>query len=94
VSLSASSPITSTLSPSNLLHLPFATCCTAPTSLSMASEADQTFAAADTPVVDDGRNDSGAESDTQMTSSFVTLAVIKMADNKVPDMADYWKKNQ
>jgi hypothetical protein len=56
-------------------------------------EADWTLATADTPTVDEGRNNSGAESDALVTSSSVTLAVIKMADNKVPEMSDYWKKS-
>jgi hypothetical protein len=72
--------------------LPFATYCAAPTSLSLVGEVDRTLAAADRPTVDEGRNDSGAESDALTTSS-VTLAVFKMADNKVPEMSDYWKKS-
>jgi hypothetical protein len=87
-----SSPITSALSPSNLLLLPFTTNYAAPTSLSMVGEADQTHATVDTPIVDEDRNDSGVKSDAPVTSSSVTLAVIKMADNKVPEMSDYWKK--
>jgi hypothetical protein len=46
------------------------------------------------PAVDEGKNDSRAESNALATSSFVTLAIIKMADNKVPEISDYWKKNQ
>jgi hypothetical protein len=88
-----SSPITSTLSPSNLLLLPFVVYCVVPTSLSMAGEADRTLAAIDTPTIDDGRNDSGVENDALATSSSMTLAVIKMADNKVPETSDYWKKS-
>jgi hypothetical protein len=60
----------------------------------MAGEANQTLAAADTHVIDEGRNDSGAESDAPTSSYSVALAIIKMADNKVPEMSDYWKKNQ
>jgi hypothetical protein len=90
--LSAFSPITSALSPSSLLLFPFTAYCAAPTSLSMAGEADRTLAAADTPAIDKGKNNSGAESDTLATTS-ATLAVIKMADNKVPKMFDYWKKS-
>jgi hypothetical protein len=59
----------------------------------MAGEADRTLTAADMPTIDEGRNDSGAESDALTTSSSVTLATIKMADNKVPEMSDYWKKS-
>jgi hypothetical protein len=88
-----SSPITSTLSPSNLLLLPFVVYCVVPTSLSMAGEADRTLAAIDTPTIDDGRNDSGVENDALATSSSMTIAVIKMADNKVPETSDYWKKS-
>jgi hypothetical protein len=43
-------------------------------------------------AVDEGKNDSRAESNALATSSFVTLAIIKMADNKVPEISDYWKK--
>jgi hypothetical protein len=59
----------------------------------MASEADWALAAADTPAIDEGRNDSGAKSNAPLTSSSVTLAVIKMADNKVLDQSNYWKKS-
>jgi hypothetical protein len=59
----------------------------------MVGEADWTLATTDTPTVDEGRNDSGAESDAPTTSSSVTLAIIKMVDNKVPEMSDYWKKS-
>jgi hypothetical protein len=86
--LSASSAITSALSPYNVLLLSFAAYCVIPTSLSMVGEADRTLAAADTPAIDECRNNSGAESNALMTSSSVTLAIIKMADNKVPEMSD------
>jgi hypothetical protein len=59
----------------------------------MAGEADQTLATAETPAIDEGRNDSVVESDALVTSSFATLAVIKMLNNKVPEMSDYWKKS-
>jgi hypothetical protein len=55
----------------------------------MASEADRTLATANTSAVDEGRNDSGVESDAPVTSSSMTLPVIKMTDNKVPEMSDY-----
>jgi hypothetical protein len=86
------SPITSALSPSNLLLLPFATRCAAPTSLSMASEADQTHDATNMPIADDGRSDSEAERDAPATSSCATLATIKIANKVIPDMSNYWKK--
>jgi hypothetical protein len=59
----------------------------------MASEADRTLAAVDTPTVDEGRNDSGAESDAPVTFSTMAFAVIKMANNKVPELSDYRKKS-
>jgi hypothetical protein len=59
----------------------------------MAGEADRTLATTDTPTVDEDRNDSRAESNAPVTSSSVTLAIIKMVDNKVPDLTDYWKKS-
>jgi hypothetical protein len=59
----------------------------------MGGEADQTLAATDTPAVDEGKNDSGVESDTPATSSSVILVVIKMANNRVLEMSDYWKKS-
>jgi hypothetical protein len=58
----------------------------------MAGAADQTLAAADMPATDEGRNVSGVKSDAPVTSS-MTLAIIKMAVNKVPEMSDYWKKS-
>jgi hypothetical protein len=59
----------------------------------VAGEADQTLIIADTPTVDEGRNDSGAKSNTMVTSSSTTLGIIRMVDNKVPEMSDYWKKS-
>jgi hypothetical protein len=59
----------------------------------MVGEANRTLAAADTPTVVEGRNDSGAERDAPVTSSSsVTLAIVKMVNNIVPEMSDYWKK--
>jgi hypothetical protein len=52
-----------------------------------------TLVAADMLAIDEGRNDSKVKSNTLMTSSSVTLAIIKMADNRVPEMSDYWKKS-
>jgi hypothetical protein len=86
-------PITSTLSPSNLLLLPFTAYYAAPTSLSIVGEADRTLASTDTAAIDEGKNDSGVKSDAPMTSSSTTLAVIKMADSKVPELSDYWIKS-
>jgi hypothetical protein len=52
----------------------------------------------DLPIIDkladdDAKNDSGAESAATTTSSSTTLATIKLADNKVPEMTGYWKKS-
>jgi hypothetical protein len=60
----------------------------------MAGEADRTLVTADTLAVDEGRNDSIVESNAPVTSSSATLAIIRMRDNKAPDMADYWKNQQ
>jgi hypothetical protein len=68
--------------------LPFAAYYAAFTSLSMVGETDRTLAAADTPTVDEGRNNSRAESNAPVTSS-ATLVVVKMANNRVPEMSDY-----
>jgi hypothetical protein len=46
----------------------------------MAGKADQTLVVTDTSTVNEGRNDSGAESDTSTTSS-MTLDVIKITYN-------------
>jgi hypothetical protein len=48
----------------------------------------------DLPIIDkladdDAKNDSGAESAATMTSSSATLAAIKLAGNKVPEMTGY-----
>jgi hypothetical protein len=55
----------------------------------MVGEADQNPPVATTPVVGGNKSDSGMESDAPTTSSSATVAAIKMADNKIPDIADY-----
>jgi hypothetical protein len=67
----------------------FTACCAAPTSHDMASEADQTPHAADKPTADEGKSNSGMESNAPVTSSSATLDAIKIADKTIHDMADY-----
>jgi hypothetical protein len=59
----------------------------------MAGEADQSLHTADKPTANKGNIDSGTESDVPATSSFATMVAVKMADNLVPEMSDYWKKS-
>jgi hypothetical protein len=80
------------LSPSNLLLLPFTACCTAPTSHSMAGETDQILHVVDEPIISESKSDSRMESDVLATSSSSNMAAAKMADNTTPEMVDYWKK--
>jgi hypothetical protein len=72
------------LSPSNLLLLLFTTCCTAPTSHSMASEADQTPRIVVEPVVDENKSDSETESNVLAASSFSNVATTKMVEKTIP----------
>jgi hypothetical protein len=73
---------------SNLLLVLFTTCCTAPTSHSMASETDQTLRVTDEPIVNKSKSDSGMESDVLLTSSS-NMAAAKMANKTTSEMADY-----
>jgi hypothetical protein len=59
----------------------------------MAGEADQDPSVTTEPVADANKSDSGAESDTLTTSSSATLAAIKIADNQIPEISDFWKKS-
>jgi hypothetical protein len=59
----------------------------------MAGEADQNPLAVTKPIVSDNKSYSGTESDAPTTSSSTTMATIKMVYNKIPDIADYWKKS-
>jgi hypothetical protein len=59
----------------------------------MAGEADQNPPSTTEPSAGGNKSDFGTESDAPTTSSSVTLAVIKMADNQIPEIADYWKKS-
>jgi hypothetical protein len=80
------------LSPSNLLLLPFTTCCTTPTSHSMTDETDQILHVSDEPIVNKSKSDSRMESDVPAASSSSNMIAAKMADKTMPEMVDYWKK--
>jgi hypothetical protein len=80
------------LLPSNLLLLPFTACCTAPTSHSMAGEANQISRVANKPIVNESRSDSGTKSDVPVASYSCNMAATKMAYKTTPEMVDYWKK--
>jgi hypothetical protein len=62
-------------------------------SLSMAGEADQNPLIVTELAADDNKSDSGMESGILTTSSSTTVAAIKMADNQIPEISDYWKKS-
>jgi hypothetical protein len=59
----------------------------------MARDADQNPPIAAEPATSGNKNDSRTESDNPTTSSSSTLATIKMEDNQIPEIADYWKKS-
>jgi hypothetical protein len=59
----------------------------------MAGEADQNPPVTTEPTTGGNKSDSGIESDAPATSSFSTLTAIKMANNKIPEIFDYWKKS-
>jgi hypothetical protein len=79
------------LSPSNLLLLPFTVCCVAPTSHSIADEADQILRIVDELIIDESKSDCEMGSDVPVASSS-NVAAAKMADKTTPEMIDYWKK--
>jgi hypothetical protein len=58
----------------------------------MAVETAHNLFITDKPVGNDTQSDSGAESATLATSSSPTLAATKMADRKIPQMSDFFKK--
>jgi hypothetical protein len=62
-------------------------------SLSMAGEADQNPPVTTEPVAGGNKSDSRMKSDALTTSSSTTLAAIKMTDNQIPEISDYWKKS-
>jgi hypothetical protein len=59
----------------------------------MAGEADKNPPITTEPIIDGNKSVSGMESDAPATSSSMTLAAIKMADNQIPEIVDYWKKS-
>jgi hypothetical protein len=58
----------------------------------MANEADQNPPISIELATGGKKSDSGTKSDTPTTSS-ATVATIKMADNKIPKISDYWNKS-
>jgi hypothetical protein len=58
----------------------------------MAEKTAHDLPIADNPANNDTKSDYGVESAMPTTSSSHTLAAIKMADNKIPEISDYWKK--
>jgi hypothetical protein len=65
---------------------------TAPTSPSMADEADQILHATDESVVTESRSDFRMESDSPAMSTSSNAVAVKIEDKTVPNMSDYWKK--
>jgi hypothetical protein len=59
----------------------------------MAGDADQNPPITTEPAGGGNKSDSGMESDALATSSSATVAAIKMADNQIPEISDYWKKS-
>jgi hypothetical protein len=59
----------------------------------MVGEADQNPPATTEPTASGNKSDSGMKSDTSATSSSATLAAIKMADNQISEITDFWKKS-
>jgi hypothetical protein len=70
----------------------FTAYCTAPVSHSMTAESADNLPITDKPLGDDAQSDSRVESAAPATSSSPTLAATKMADEKVPEMSDFFKK--
>jgi hypothetical protein len=55
----------------------------------MSGEADQNPPVTTEPAAIGNKTNSGMESNAPATSSFATLAVIKMADNQIPEISEY-----
>jgi hypothetical protein len=55
----------------------------------MAGEANQNPLNAIEPAIGDNKSDSRMDRDASATSSSSTLAAIKMADNQIPEIADF-----
>jgi hypothetical protein len=59
----------------------------------MASEVDQNPPVTTKPTASSNKSDSRPESEAPATSSSATVAGIKMANNKIPEISTYWKKS-
>jgi hypothetical protein len=59
----------------------------------MAGEADQNPPVTTKPATGGNKSNSGTVSDAPATSSSATVAAIKMVDNKIHDIVNYWKKS-
>jgi hypothetical protein len=59
----------------------------------MVGEADHNPPVTIEPTGGGNKSDSGTKSDAPTTSSFTTLAAIKMTDNQIPEIVDHWKKS-
>jgi hypothetical protein len=86
--MSASSPITF----HSFAFQLFVACCTAPVSHFMAAETAHDLPITDKSIGNDAQSDSEAESTAPTTSYSPTLAATKMADRKIPEMSDFFKK--
>jgi hypothetical protein len=58
----------------------------------MAGEADGNPPVTTEPTAGSNKSDSGTKSDALITSSSTTLVAIKMVDNQIPEITDFWKK--
>jgi hypothetical protein len=54
----------------------------------MAGEADQILRAADQPIVDESKSDSGMGSDSPAASTSSNTVATKIPDEAIPDMSD------
>jgi hypothetical protein len=70
----------------------FTACCTAPTSHSMAGEADQTPRIVNEHVIDENKSGSEMESNVPMVSPSSHIAATKIAKKTTLEMVDYWNK--
>jgi hypothetical protein len=59
----------------------------------MADEVDQNPLVITETAVGCNKSDSGMERDAPVTSSSANLAAIKMGDNQIPEITDFWKKS-
>jgi hypothetical protein len=68
------------------------TCCAITAPRSMAEETANKSLPVNPPIDDDVRNDSGSESVVRATSSSPTHGVTSLANGKIPEMSDFFKK--